>query len=86
MLIIKVIKPSLFHVNIWTFNLLSVNPLIKYKRVSMFKWLFKKEKKAAMKMYTFKHQTKNYCPVSIDQIKLEYVQRFQQFHEYDFLV
>lgn len=83
MLLIKVIKPSIFYVNIWTFNLLSVNPLIKYKKVNIFKWLTKKEKKSAMKIYTFKQQSKEYCPLSIDEIKLKYVKRFQPFHEYD---
>lgn len=83
MLLIKVIKPSLFHVNIWTFNLSSVNPLIKYKKVSLFKWIFRKEKESAMKIYTFKRQYKQYCPLSIDEIKLKYVKKFQPFHEYD---
>jgi hypothetical protein len=83
MLLIKVIKPSIFYVNIWTFNLLSVNPLIKYKKVNIFKWLTRKEKKSAMKIYTFKQQSKEYCPLSIDEIKLKYVKRFQPFHEYD---
>lgn len=80
MLLIKVIKPSLFYVNIWTFNLLSENPLINYKKVSLLKWIFRKENKSVMKIYTFKRQYKQYCPLSIDEIRLKYVKKFQPFN------
>ena len=33
-----------------------------------------------MKIYTFKRQYKQYCPLSIDEIRLKYVKKFQPFN------
>lgn len=82
MIIIKVIKPSFLHVKVWTFNLLSFEPLLKYREFNYFKWFFRKKKKAIY-IYTFKHVTKCYCPISIDELRLKYVIRHQPFHEFD---